>query len=70
MEAASDDNAIARTSSRSGWRPSEPATVLLAAPGLAENAAEVAGNAALVRAASGGNAVHMHWGGSAVHTAG
>ena len=39
---------------RSGWRPSEPATVLLAAPGLAENAAEVAGNPALVRAASGG----------------
>ena len=39
---------------RSGWRPSEPATVLLAAPGLAENAAEVAGNPALVRAANGG----------------
>ena len=44
-------------------------TVLLAAPGLAENAAEVAGNPALVRTASGGNAVHAHRGG-AVHTAG
>ena len=37
-----------------GGPASEPATVLLAAPGLAENAAEVAGNPALVRAASGG----------------
>ena len=42
---------------RSDWRPSESATLLLAAPDLAENAAEVAGNAALVRANGG----HTPW---------
>lgn len=44
-----------RPHARSGWRPCESAPVLLAAPGLAVNAAEVAGNAALVRAANGGH---------------
>ena len=65
--AFSNDNASRRPHARSGWRPSESATVLLAAPGLAVIAAEVAGNAALVRAASGGNAVHMHWRGCRAH---
>ena len=67
--AFSNDNASRRPHARSGWRPSESATVLLAAPGLAVIAAEVAGNAALVRAASGGNAVQCT-GAGAVHTAG
>ena len=55
--AFSNDNASRRPHARSGWRPSESATVLLAAPGLAVIAAEVAGNAALVRANGG----HTPW---------